>query len=173
MSDYGEKIASILATLGAPGFADTCTMPLQQEAGELVSAGEDMFGREQFMTPQTYRQWRSMMSAAAEAGVTLLLVSAWRSVDYQCGLIQRKLDSGQAIEDILKVNAAPGYSEHHTGRALDLATPGSEPLAESFEDTDAFAWLCNNASRFGFSLSYPRDNPWGIIYEPWHWAYRE
>ena len=26
------------------------------------------------------------------------------------------------------------------------------------------------AGAFGFSMTYPRDNPWGIIYEPWHWS---
>ena len=78
--------------------------------------------------------------------------------------------AGQAIEEILKVNAAPGYSEHHTGRAVDIATPGSRPLTEEFEDTDAFRWLESRAIEFGFSMTYPRDNPWGIAYEPWHWS---
>ena len=29
------------------------------------------------------------------------------------------------------------------------------------------------AGDFGFSMTYPRDNPWGISYEPWHWAKAE
>ena len=69
--------------------------------------------------------------------------------------------------------AAPGHSEHHTGRAVDIATPGSRPLTEEFEDTDAFRWLTSRAVEFGFSLTYPRDNPWGIAYEPWHWSLKE
>jgi D-alanyl-D-alanine carboxypeptidase len=148
-------------------------MPPQKQAEHLVSCEPDMFGRGQQMTPATEKAWREMRAAAIEDGVELLLVSAYRSVEYQCELIQRKLSDGQCIEDILKVNAAPGYSEHHTGRALDLATPGCEPLIEAFEETRAFDWLCQNAGRFGFSLSYPRDNPMGIDYEPWHWAHRE
>ena len=40
----------------------------------------------------------------------------------------------------------------------------------SFEDTDAFRWLTSRAVEFGFSMTYPRDNPWSIAYEPWHWS---
>ncbi len=122
------------------------------------------------MTPDTADHWQQMCQAAVSDGVVLQLVSAFRSVDYQCELIRNKLNRGQVIEDILKVNALPGYSEHHTGCALDITTPGAEPLEESFEQTEAFAWLSKNAREFGFELSYPRDNPFGIAYEPWHWA---
>ena len=73
------------------------------------------------------------------------------------------------IEDILKVSAAPGYSEHHSGRALDITTPGYDVLEEVFEASPAFRWLEKNASHYRFRLSYPRDNPHGVVYEPWHW----
>ncbi|MBT8145423.1 MAG: D-alanyl-D-alanine carboxypeptidase family protein, partial [Gammaproteobacteria bacterium] len=64
------------------------------------------------------------------------------------------------------------FSEHHTGRALDLNTDGCAVLQEEFENTSAFQWLMAEAQSFGFILSYPRDNPWGIVYEPWHWCYQ-
>ena len=92
-------------------------------------------------------------------------------MSYQCELIERKLAAGRSIDDILRVNAPPGYSEHHTGRALDLTTPGIEPLTMAFETTAAFSWLSRHAETFEFMLSYPRDNDAGIDYEPWHWAY--
>jgi zinc D-Ala-D-Ala carboxypeptidase len=69
------------------------------------------------------------------------------------------------------VNAAPGYSEHHAGRAIDVATPSSRPLEQEFESTDAFRWLAAHADAFGFRLSFPRDNRHGIAYEPWHYCY--
>jgi len=40
-----------------------------------------------------------------------------------------------------------------------------------FGETDAFAWLKANAARFGFVMSFPLNNPWGFIYEPWHWCW--
>ena len=77
-----------------------------------------------------------------------------------------------ALEDILAVNAAPGFSEHHGGLALDIGTPGDPPAEDSFERTPAFAWLREQAGKHGFHLSYPRDNPHGIVYEPWHWRFQ-
>jgi len=75
------------------------------------------------------------------------------------------------MDEILRVSAAPGYSEHHSGRALDLTTPGFAPVEEEFERSDAFAWLRRRAADFRFRLSYPRDNVHGIAYEPWHWCF--
>ena len=112
-----------------------------------------------------------MCQAAAQDSVELQIVSAFRSVEYQLGILQRKLDRGQPIAEILRVSAAPGYSEHHSGRALDITTPGFAALEEEFENSPAFAWLKKNARRFGFRMSYPRRNPHGIAYEPWHWSW--
>ena len=91
-------------------------------------------------------------------------------MEYQARLIRKKINAGQSIDDILAVVAAPGFSEHHTGRAVDIATPGSRPLTEEFENSPAFQWLNQRAAEFGFSMSYPPGNPSGFIYEPWHWA---
>ena len=91
-------------------------------------------------------------------------------VDIMLALEKNQWGAGQSVSDILNVNAAPGFSEHHTGRAIDLAEPGAEPLTEDFESSAAFVWLEKNAANFGFSMSYPRENRQGFIYEPWHWA---
>ena len=111
-----------------------------------------------------------MTIAAGADGVRLMLVSGFRSFDYQAELIRNKLAAGQSIQEILGVNAAPGFSQHHSGLAVDVATPGSRPLTEAFESTQAFEWLTENAESFGFQMSYPRDNADGFVYEPWHWS---
>ena len=146
------------------------TRPVFAEAADLVDVGPNLVGRMQRLTPATARQWADMQAAAAAEGVTLMIVSGYRSIDYQARLIRKKLNAGQSVSEILAVNAAPGFSEHHTGRAVDIASPGSRPLTEEFEDSDAFRWLERNAAGYGFSMSYPRDNAGGFIYEPWHWA---
>lgn len=159
--------------LGIPdGFAHVGGAPVFDEADELVPVGPNLVGRMQQLAPDAARQWLAMVEAAGKDGVILMIVSGFRGYEYQAGLIRRKIEAGQAIEDILCVNAAPGFSEHHTGRAVDVATPGSRPLTEEFEHTDAFRWLEKYAKDFDFSMSYPRDNAFGFIYEPWHWAYR-
>jgi D-alanyl-D-alanine carboxypeptidase len=103
--------------------------------------------------------------------MVLEAISGYRSHDYQLGIFERKLARGLTVDEILTVNAAPGYSEHHSGLALDIGTPDEPPAEESFERTPAFAWLRDHAAGHGFRMSYPRDNPHGIVYEPWHWAY--
>jgi D-alanyl-D-alanine carboxypeptidase len=75
------------------------------------------------------------------------------------------------MDRILAVNAAPGFSEHHAGVAVDLGAPGLPPVEVSFEQTPAFRWLAANAAALRLRMSYPRDNPHGILYEPWHWRF--
>lgn len=167
---YGRRIDQLNRELGLPlDYGRRRALPLQPEASELVPAGADAFDRPQKMTEKTRVAWERMRAAAAAEEITLELVSAFRSVDHQAAIVRRKLESGQTMPDILAVSAAPGFSEHHTGRALDLTTPGSPVLERTFEDTDAFQWLQASAGRFGFRLSYPEGNLHGIAYEPWHW----
>lgn len=148
-------------------------LPRVHESCDLVDAGPDMFNRPQRLTLDATQHWFAMRDGAREDGLSLQLVSAFRSVEYQASLIADKCDAGRSLEEVLSVNAAPGYSEHHSGAAVDISTAGSDPLAEDFEQTHAFRWLSTNASRFGFSLSYERDNPHALVYEPWHWCWAE
>lgn len=149
-----------------------CPMPPEEEACTLVDAGLDVFDREIQMTAETFEAWRAMQAAAGADGIELQVVSAFRSIEYQCDIIRRKLAKGQDIDEILCVNAIPGHSEHHTGCALDLTTPDCPPLETEFEETAAFKWLMQHAQEFSFFLSYPRDNAAGIDYEPWHWKFQ-
>lgn len=166
-----NSLQNIHALLDIPnGYGSNLTLFEQPE--ELVSIGEDMFGRPQRLHPTAASAWQAMQQQAKREQIELQLVSAFRGYDYQAQLIQRKLDQGKNIDDILSCVAAPGFSEHHSGRAIDLSTPNSQPLEEEFELTPAFSWLTQHAINFGFYLSYPRNNPEGFIYEPWHWCYR-
>jgi D-alanyl-D-alanine carboxypeptidase len=133
--------------------------------------GPDIYQREQRLLAPAAAAWRQMVAAAAGDEIQLQLVSAYRSVAYQEGILRKKLEKGQAIDEILRVSAAPGFSEHHSGRAVDITAPGFPALEKVFEDSEAFAWLGEHAARYGFRLSYPRGNPHGVAYEPWHWAW--
>lgn len=160
--------------LGIPAdYGRAAGMPAYPEATELVEVGPNLVGRMQRLAPRVAERWRAIVRAAAADGVQLLIVSGFRSFEYQAALIRKKIEAGQAIDEILAVNAAPGFSEHHSGRAVDIATPGSRPLTEEFETSAAFRWLEAEAASFGFSLTYPRDNAWGIAYEPWHWSVKD
>jgi D-alanyl-D-alanine carboxypeptidase len=146
---------------------------VQDEAVLLQAAARDRFGRRHWLQPVVCKAWTRMRTAAAGDGIELELISAFRSFTHQSRIVERKLRQGQDWAQILRVSAAPGYSEHHTGCAVDLTTPGQTPLVEDFEHSPAFAWLAIHAGEFGFKLSYPRGNRWGFAYEPWHWCFRD
>ena len=143
----------------------------QREPLQLVCIGADIHGRVQWLQPRAARALAHMRAAAERDGVMLLIVSAFRSIEYQLGIVERKLARGQSMDEILRVSAAPGYSEHHSGRCVDFTTPGFAALEDEFEQSSAFAWLQRNAPGLGFTLSYPRGNRHGIAYEPWHWCW--
>jgi D-alanyl-D-alanine carboxypeptidase len=143
------------------------------EAQELVVAETDEWGKEYLLIPEAAQAWRQLKQAALEDGVVMEIVSAFRDIERQVNIIRTKLDRGMPIEKILTLSAPPGYSEHHTGRAVDINTPGCIATEEPFEHTDAFRWLQAHGNRFGFFLSYPRGNTTGFIYEPWHWCYQK
>lgn len=152
-------------------LVDTRALPMHAEAPLLARAGRDRFGRRHWLLPCALRAFERMRSAANADGIALELVSSFRSVSDQVRILERKHRAGKSWAEILEVNAPPGYSEHHSGRAVDLAAPGEPILTQAFELTSAFTWLCANAASFGYRLSYPRGNVYGYIYEPWHWYY--
>lgn len=169
---FGLKIARLQKQLGIPeDYAVLHRLELCEECSQLVSIGKDIFDRDQKMTAPAARAWFEMKKTAASAGIELQAVSAFRSVEYQAGIFRRKLETGQSMAQILKVSAAPGYSEHHSGRALDISTPGYAALEETFENSPAFIWLKKSAGVYDFKMSYRRNNPHGMAYEPWHWCW--
>ncbi|MBE9204084.1 D-alanyl-D-alanine carboxypeptidase family protein [Synechocystis salina LEGE 06099] len=119
-------------------------------------------------------QFLRMQRDAKAQGISLVPISAFRTVTEQEQLFfaikqQRNQEARQRAE----VSAPPGYSEHHTGYAVDIGDGSAQAthLSETFAQTKAFDWLQNNAAKYSFELSFPPDNPQGIAYEPWHWRY--
>ncbi|MBF2034727.1 MAG: D-alanyl-D-alanine carboxypeptidase family protein [Leptolyngbyaceae cyanobacterium T60_A2020_046] len=120
------------------------------------------------------RQFEAMIADAAAEGVRIIPLSGFRSIeDQQYLFFNIKAERGQTTRTRAEVSAPPGYSEHHTGYAVDVGD-GSRPnlhLEVEFEQTPAFQWLAQNAARYSFELSFPPDNDQGIQYEPWHWRF--
>jgi D-alanyl-D-alanine carboxypeptidase len=119
-------------------------------------------------------QFEEMRLAASRAGHTLVPLSGFRTLEEQEYLFfDIKAERAQNAETRAEVSAPPGYSEHHTGYAIDIgdATQPVTHLQEEFGDTEAFAWLEENATRFGFELSFLPNNPQGVVFEPWHWRF--
>eukprot|EP00741_Cyanophora_paradoxa_P008170 tig00001265_g7907.t1 len=131
-------------------------------------------GRQVKLRSAAARAFDAMVAAARADGVDIYPVSGFRSVNDQVRVFfDIKASRSQAAHERAKVSAPPGYSEHHTGYAIDVGD-GKRPdtiLQENFETTAAYRWLCANAARFHFEISFPRDNAQGIMYEPWHWRF--
>jgi zinc D-Ala-D-Ala carboxypeptidase len=141
------------------------------EATELVVADTEDKGKEHLLVPPAADAWRSMKASALSDGIVVRIASAFRTIDRQAEIVRAKLEKGLSLQSILHVSAPPGYSEHHSGRAIDVTTDGVRPFEEEFEQTGAFRWLAQNAGRFRYFLSFPRNNRYGYAYEPWHWCF--
>ncbi|NJL67885.1 MAG: D-alanyl-D-alanine carboxypeptidase family protein [Oscillatoriales cyanobacterium RU_3_3] len=119
-------------------------------------------------------KYQDMANAAAAEGIYFAPISGFRSLqDQQHVFFDVKAERKQNPTKRAEVSAPPGYSEHHTGYAIDLGD-GSAPehnLSQSFETTRAFKWLEANAASFSFEMSFPKNNRQGVSYEPWHWRF--
>jgi LAS superfamily LD-carboxypeptidase LdcB len=110
-----------------------------------------------------------MLTDSSNSNSTSLVVSAYRSFGTQASLKSSyTVTYGSGAN---KFSSDQGYSEHQLGTAVDLGTPYPDTLLSiSFENTQAFKWLNSNAYRYGFILSYPKNNAY-YQYEPWHWRF--
>ena len=119
---------------------------------------------------EVYEAFKEMSKAAKESGITLIVNSSYRNYESQKQIYDEYEDKkGKEYAD--KYAARPNYSEHQTGLALDIFTPGSGMT--NFENTEAFKWLSENCYKYGFILRYPKDKEdiTGYKYESWHYRY--
>jgi len=114
-----------------------------------------------------------MIDAARRDGIWLVPISGFRDYQRQAELFESQTDHMGNEEWAARTVAPPGYSEHHTGMAIDLADGMARAmdLSQAFGDTQAFRWLMRHASDFSYELSFPEDNDQGVAYEPWHWRF--
>ena len=136
------------------------------KAEDLVLTNDDILVHKSCL-----KAFNKMQDAAKKEGLTINIISGFRSAKYQIEVFSRKFkDTSNVTDDEfaarLKYSAPSGFSEHHTGLAIDINS-----LEEDFEETKEFDWLVHNASKFGFEMSFPRNNSQGVGYEPWHWRF--
>ena len=116
-----------------------------------------------------------LLQAAQRDGVPLKVATGFRSIEAQ----REAFESGAKKKGIPMRSyawwtAPPGFSEHHTGLAVDFADP-KKPQTNftpaSFSKTEAYAWLQAHAKEFGFELSFQEGNGLRVAFEPWHWRF--
>lgn len=117
---------------------------------------------------EVWPKLKTMIDDAAKENINIQILSAYRSFSSQ-----RALKSAYRVTygyGANKFSADQGYSEHQLGTTVDLTTPKIGSILNGFDKTEAYKWLINNAYKYGFILSYPKDNSY-YIFEPWHWRF--
>lgn len=110
-----------------------------------------------------------MINAAAQQGLTIRVVSAYRDYNHQLRLYTRAVARGG--EDQKSV-AKPGRSEHFLGTTVDLTNDESQVLKRSFGDTPEGKWLAANAATYGWKMTVMAGNGRRSHNdEPWHLRY--
>lgn len=122
---------------------------------------------------------QEMIADMQAAGLAPFIISGYRSYSAQAIAWSKWLE--REGERGFNLSAPPGHSEHQLGTTVDF---GSPELAEIVGDeeiefhtyffmTGEGVWLAENAHRYGFTLSYPREafELTGFYYEPWHYRY--
>jgi D-alanyl-D-alanine carboxypeptidase len=154
-----------LVSLGEIGIsvASGRTFELEREAAYALKAMMEAMVKESSSTKNTF------------------VTSAYRSYTYQENLYERYVSDfmsdgmsrEQAEAEASTFSARPGESEHQSGLCVDFMTSTMSDLDESFEDTDAFRWLSENAHLYGFILRFPegKEDVTGYKYEPWHYRF--
>lgn len=123
-----------------------------------------------FINKEAYENYLNMKNDMNKEDLNIRIISAYRSYDYQEELYNRYLQK-EKQEIVDTYSARPGFSEHHTGLAIDVDNTKLD--FNKFYLTKEFIWMNDNAYKYGFILRYPKDkeNITGYKYEPWHYRY--
>ncbi len=151
-----------------------------------ISEEHLVYKRDIFLRKEVYEAFVQMHKAALDSGVSLKIVSGFRSFNYQKYLWERKWE-GQILVDsidpkkefpdeferakfILNYTAMPGISRHHWGTDIDIHGVEIEDF-ETPEGIKIYNWLIANANNFGFCQTYDTTVIDGFSQEKWHWSY--
>lgn len=118
-----------------------------------------------------YDKFLELWQAANEQGFYLMVTSSYRDYKSQKEIYDYRV-STQGERKADETAARPGHSEHQTGLVIDM-TSKTEPLADSFSNSEAYKWLKENAYKYGFIERYPEGKTYLTGYSPesWHWRY--
>lgn len=181
--DFEDQIKKISGTVGILDKLSKTDEELLQKYSKVYFLNENyipsdikqinstyiLAGRKsQFFHGDALPYLEEMIDGAADADITLKVISAYRSFSEQAqlkGAYTQTYGSGANT-----FSADQGYSEHQLGTTLDLSDPVTAGTYVAFKNTKAYAWMQDNAHKYGFILSYPEANRF-YVFEPWHWRF--
>ena len=106
---------------------------------------------------------KKMFQDAADAGMSLNIISAYRDYETQRGVFNDTMLNWiyqgktplDAYDETKQSVAVPGTSEHATGLAMDITSSTYQELDDEQENTDEAKWLKANCANYGYILRYP------------------
>lgn len=141
-----------------------------------LSNEEKTSGKTQKISKDAYKDFKRMREDfKAQTGLDLSVLSGFRSVNEQQNIINRKKQEGKSDRQIYKLSAPAGYSEHHTGGAIDFSINKSTALDNTgvwADNAKGYLWLKNNAHKYGFTQTFTKGNSQGVAQENWHWVHK-
>lgn len=172
------KAEKVGVSIPFQGFSQGEKNLIRLDGQKIHLQGKEIEIPPQFLSPQVYQAYQSMMrSMARDIGKRFFVESGYRSSAHQLYLFIFYLSNHDySIRETAKWVALPGYSEHGNPDYLAIdfingdGINGEKNITE-FEALPEYQWILKNAGHFGFVLSYPKNVAVGITYEPWHWRY--
>ncbi|MDO8521067.1 MAG: M15 family metallopeptidase [bacterium] len=125
--------------------------------------------KEKRILPEVWPFLQRLLEDANSQGIDIRVLSAYRSFGEQ-SILKSTYTITYGSKAANKFSADQGYSEHQLGSTVDFTTATLGIKNTTLAQTPAYEWLLNNAYRYGFILSYPKDNTY-YIFEPWHWRF--
>ncbi len=146
-------------------------IPDDYKPKNLVYIDDWEYGYWNLIRADVYEEFKKMSKEAKKDNVTLFIASPYRSYNDQ-KVLYNSYVANDGVKNADTYSARPGYSEHHTGLAMDLIPEFGLQL-DTFENSAGFKWMQENAHKYGFILRYPKDKEYitGYMYEPWHYRY--
>jgi D-alanyl-D-alanine carboxypeptidase len=184
VDSLGEQVGEITDTVGDLDKLSKLDPELLQKYSKIYFLNEhympsrvvdidtkylDSGSRAQQIHASVWPHLEDLLEEAADDGITLTIISGYRSFDMQSS-IKSSYSFTYGAGTANKFIADQGYSEHQLGTTIDFGTPGVGATTLAFENTDAYKWLLENAHKYGFVLSYPVGNAY-YMFEPWHWRF--
>jgi len=183
-NSFQEQISEISSTIGVLEKIKATDKELLQKYSKVYFLNENYLPskitkidtnylydktKEMYIHERVWPHLKDMLVAGARQGINIKIISAYRSFTDQTSLKSNyKTLYGSGANTF---SADQGYSEHQLGTTVDLdkeSTLGT--LVTSFGESKTFDWLVSNAYKYGFILSYPKENTF-YQYEPWHWRF--
>lgn len=118
---------------------------------------------------EVWKYLKDLLDSAEKDGLNIQVLSGYRSFGAQATLKSAyKITYGAGTAN--QFSADQGYSEHQLGTTLDFTNPKIGSNLTLFEKTKEYSWLIKNAHKYGFVMSYPKENHF-YIFEPWHYRF--